>query len=50
MEIFLGADDELEYLVRKHDDGHVTVSTRPLGSPRWSPEVPLTAQPAEVTC
>lgn len=45
--IYLGHDDELEYLTRRYDDGAVTVSTRPLGGIRWSPEVTLTAQPAE---
>ena len=49
-EIFLGRDDELEYLARRYDDGTTTVSTRPIGGHRWSPEVTLTAQPAEVTC
>lgn len=47
-EIFIGSDDELEYLVRKYDDGAVTVTTRPLGGARWSPEVALTVTPAEV--
>lgn len=46
--IYLGRDDELEYLARRYDDGTTTVSTRPLGGQRWSPEVTLTAQPAEV--
>lgn len=49
-EIFLGQDDELEYLVRKYDDGALTVSTRPRGGMRWSREVALTLAPAEVTC
>ena len=49
-ELFLCQDDELEYLVRKYDDGAVTVSTRPLGGMRWSPEVPLTLTPAETPC
>lgn len=46
-EIFLGADDELEYLARRYDDGTVTVSTRPLGGARWSPEITLGLQPTE---
>lgn len=49
-ELFLGQDDELEYLARRYDDGAVTVCTRPLGGLRWSPEVALTVQPAEVSC
>lgn len=48
--IYIGADDELEYLARRYDDGTTTVSTRPLGGDRWSPEIALTQQPAEVTC
>lgn len=47
-EMFLGQDDELEYLVRTYTDGAVTIATRPLGGIRWSPEVALTVQPAEV--
>ena len=46
--MFLGQDVEVEYLVRKYDDGAVTLSTRPLGGMRWSPEVALTLAPAEV--
>lgn len=49
-ELFTGADDELEYIVRRYDDGTTTISTRPLGGARWSPEVVLSKQPQEVPC
>ena len=45
--IHLGHDDELEYLARRYDDGTVTISTRPLGGVRWSPEVPLAPESAK---
>ena len=47
-ELFLGQDEATEYIVRRYDDGAVTLSTRPLGGMRWSPEVALTLAPAEV--
>ncbi len=47
-DLYLGQDDEYEYLTRHYTDGAVTVSTRPLGGRRWSPEVPMTLVPSEV--
>lgn len=48
--IHLGADEECAYLVRAYDDGTHTISTRPVGGVRWSREVKLVEQSAEVTC
>lgn len=49
-ELLTGANETHEFIVRRYDGGTTTVSTRPLGGLRWSPEVVLTRQAVEVPC
>lgn len=36
-----GTDGEFDYLARAYHEGQLTISTRPVGGHRWSPEVTL---------
>lgn len=47
-DLFHGQDESTDFLVRRYADGTITISTRPLGGLRWSPEVVVHEQPAEV--
>lgn len=42
--LYQASDDEPSYLCRAYDDGSLTISTRPVGGFRWSPEVTLVEQ------